>query len=110
MKNMLLLCVMLTLVFSMGCGKKEDETQTDRIGKAESSAKEKPRVVAKVPRGEETDTRITIPTIDPVSKEKLTRHETTFSYYYNNTVYYFKNEENLKTFKENPEKYITDQE
>ena len=108
MKNMLLLCVVLTLVFSVGCGKKEDEAQTDRIGEAESSVKEKPRVVAKVPAGEEANVSITIPTIDPVSKEKLTRHETTYSYYYNKTVYYFKNEENLRIFKENPEKYIAE--
>jgi YHS domain-containing protein len=91
MRNMLLLCIMLALVLSLGCGKEEETAQTE---KTESIQQEKPKVVARTPL--------------PERHEKLTSEETPYTYVYKKRLYFFKTEENLKIFKENPEKYIAE--
>ena len=105
MRKTLLLCVMLSLVFSIACGEKEETAQTEQ---AESTVKEKPRVVARAPEAERTKFDEKFPLIDPVTKEKLTGEETPYTYVYKKRVYFFKTEENLKIFKEDPEKYIAE--
>jgi YHS domain-containing protein len=105
MRNMLLLCIILALVLSLGCGKKEETAQTE---KTESVQQEKPKVVARAPLPERHDFDEKFPLIDPVTKEKLTSEETPYTYVYKKRIYFFKTEENLKIFKENPEKYIAE--
>ena len=103
MRKALLLCIMLAIVFSLGCGGKEEPAQTEQ---AESVAKEKPKVVARTPQSEHQKFDDKFLLIDPVTKEKLMGDETPYTYVYKKKLYFFKNEENLKIFKENPEKYI----
>ena len=103
MRKTLLLCTMLILVFSLGCGGNEESSQTEQ---AETTVKEKPKVVARTPQAERPKFDEKFPLIDPVTKEKLTGGETPLTYVYKKKLYFFKNEENLKMFKENPEKYI----
>lgn len=105
MRKTLLLCMVLSIVFSLGCGGNEEATQTEQ---AESTVKEKPKVVARTPQSERTDFDEKFLLIDPVSKEKLMGEETPYTYVYKKKVYFFKTEENLNIFKEDPEKYIAE--
>ena len=105
MRNALLLCIMLAIVFSLGCSEKEEPAQTEQ---AETGVKEKPKVVARTPRAERPDFDEKFPLIDPVTKEKLMGDETPYTYVYKKRLYFFKTEENLKIFKEDPEKYIAE--
>jgi len=105
MRNALLLCIMLAIVFSSGCGRKEEPAQTEE---AESAVKEKPKVVARTPRPERQKFDEKFLLIDLVTKEKLMGDETPYTYVYKKKLYFFKTEENLKIFKENPEKYIAE--
>ncbi len=112
MRKTLLLCIMLALVVSLGCGKKEEPAenagQTEQAEQSESITREKPAVVARTPESERTDFKEKFPLIDPVTKEKLTSGETPYTFVYKKKIYFFKTEENLKLFKENPEKYIAE--
>ena len=111
MKMTLLICIMLALVVSMGCGKKEEPAttdQTEQADQAKTAVKEKPAVVARTPKSERTDFKEKFPLIDPVTKEKLTSGETPYTFVYKKKLYFFKTEENLKLFKEDPEKYIAE--
>jgi YHS domain-containing protein len=105
MRNVLILCIMLAIVFSLGCGEREEPAQTEQ---AESVVKEKPKVVARAPQNERPKFDEKFLLIDPVSKEKLMGEEKPYTYVYKRKLYFFKTEENLKIFKENPEKYIAE--
>jgi len=111
MRKALFLCIMLGLVMSLGCGKKEEPAQTEQTEQTEqtkSVVREKPAVVAKAPESGRTDFKEKFPLIDPVTKEKLTDGETPYTFVYKKKIYFFKTAENLKLFKENPEKYIAE--
>ena len=111
MKMTLLICIMLALVVSLGCGEKEEPATTEQSEQAEqakSVVKEKPAVVARTPESARTDFKEKFPLIDPVTKEKLTDGETPYTFVYKKKIYFFKTAENLKLFKENPEKYIAE--
>lgn len=105
MRNMLLLCIMMILAVSLGCGEKEEAAQTEQ---AKTVIEEKPKVVARTPRAERPEFDEKFQLIDPVSKEKLVDGETPYTYVYKKKLYFFKSEENLKTFKGDPEKYIAE--
>ncbi len=105
MRIALLLCTMMILALSLGCGEKEEASQTEQ---AESVVQEKPKVVARAPLPERPEFDEKFPMIDPVSKEKLMGGETPYTYVYKKKLYFFKTEENLKTFKGDPEKYIAE--
>ncbi|HER42957.1 MAG TPA: YHS domain-containing protein [Candidatus Eisenbacteria bacterium] len=107
MKNTLLICIMLSLVLSLGCGKKEEPARTEQT---ESVVQEKPRVVARTPQSERPEFDEKFRLVDPVSNEKLMGDETPITYVYKKKLYFFKNEENLRIFKENPDKYVTESE
>jgi YHS domain-containing protein len=108
MKNALLLCIMMILVASLGCGEKEEVSETEQTEQAQSVAREKPKVVARAPQAAQQRFDEKFLLIDPVSKEKLMGEETPYTYVYKKRIYFFKTEENLKTFKGDPEKYIAE--
>ncbi len=109
MRKTLILCIMMALVVSLGCGKKEEPAEkTEQTEQTKSIVREKPAVTAKAPETGRTDFDEKFQLIDPVTKEKLMDGETPYTFVYKKRIYFFKTEENLKLFKENPEKYIAE--
>lgn len=90
MKRLLVVSLVVMLVFSFACSKKEE-----KAGEAEKAAGEKV--------GREY-TRVSL--IDPVSREFVDYEKSTYSYVYNNTKFLFENKSNMEEFKKNPEKYL----
>ncbi len=92
MKKVLVVCLMCILLFTLiaavGCSKKEE--------KAESAKKE-----------ETSKTGMKASLIDPVDKKPVDITTTPYYYVYQDVEYYFNTEENMKAFKEDPEKYLT---
>lgn len=100
MKRFWMLCLVLVIVLSFGCSKKEETGRTDVAGKSEQKMK------PSVDRPEVKSLKRSKPHIDPVSKEPITKADSLYSYKYDNWTYHFKSSENLETFKKDPEKYV----
>lgn len=84
-----LICVLLfTLVAAVGCSKKEE--------KAEETKQE-----------ETSKSGMKASLIDPVDKKPVDITKTPYYYVYKDVEYYFNTEDNMKAFKEDPEKYLT---
>jgi YHS domain-containing protein len=84
-----LVCMLLfTLVAAVGCSKKEE--------KAESAKEE-----------ETSKSGMKASLIDPVDKKPVDIAKTPYYYVYRDVEYYFNTEDNMKAFKEDPEKYLT---
>ena len=82
MKKFTAWCLVLALVVTLGCGKKEQETR-----KPVSKAK-----------------RMSL--VDPVSRNKIDPEKSEFYYVYEETEYIFENKENMEAFIQDPEKYL----
>jgi YHS domain-containing protein len=79
-----------TLVSMVGCSKKEDAEQT---AKNEETVKSGMKASL----------------VDPVDKQPVDIAKTPYYYVYRDVEYYFNSEDNMKAFKENPEKYLSDE-
>ena len=100
MRKIWILGLVLALAISVGCGKKEE------AGDTQTAVRKQPRMEPNVARPAIKSSRDRIPMIDPISRETITKADTVYTYVYGSKTYYFKNGENLETFKKNPEKYI----
>jgi YHS domain-containing protein len=92
MKKSLAICLIcalaFTLVTAVGCSKKEETAnKTRRLETSKSGMKAS--------------------LIDPVDKQPVDIQTTPYYYVYNDVEYYFNSEENMKAFKEDPEKFLT---
>lgn len=111
MKKSLLLFLVIAVALSFGCGKKEEAQKTDVAVKEEAQKTEKILTPGETP-GAEKDGTIwkTTPEkgliVDAVTGENILGGEVPYSYLYKGKTYSFKTEENLKLFKQDPQKYI----
>ena len=91
MRNILILCLALFIVFSFGCSKKQEEAP-----KTEAVQEAAPEVT-----GSQS------PMFDVVSKEEIDVTTAQYSFEYNGVIYYFTTAENMEAFKADPVKYLT---
>jgi YHS domain-containing protein len=96
MKRIVVICLVAFLVLSLGCGKKE--SQEENAQQTETSSE----TVAKGP----TQGGLRASLIDPVSKQPVDIETSPYSYIYKDTEFYFENEENMKAFMKEPEKFL----
>jgi YHS domain-containing protein len=113
MKKSLLLLLVIAVALSFGCGKKEEAQKADVAGKEEVKKTEKVFTPGEGRRVDRDSTNLktsreairAVP-IDEVTGEVITEDYIPYSYQYNGKTYFFKTEENLILFKQDPEKYI----
>lgn len=110
MRKALLLCIVVAIALSFGCGKKEEARETDVAvnEKAEKVEKELTPAGRPYPKGKPGES---VPAkkeliIDAVTGEKILSGELPYTYEYKGKTYFFKTEENLNLFKQDPLKYI----
>lgn len=111
MKKSLLLFLVIAVALSFGCGKKEEAQKTDVAVKEEVQKTEKILTPGETPGAVKDGTpRKTTPEkgliVDAVTGERIMSGEIPYSYLYKGNTYVFKTEENLKLFKQDPQKYI----
>ena len=91
MRKALVICLLCMLVFSfvtaIGCSKKEEATDDSR-------------------KVETAKTGMKASLVDPVDKEPVDIETTPYYYVYKDVEYYFNSEENMKAFRDDPEKYL----
>lgn len=100
MRNALLLILVVAIVFSFACGKKEEPAKTETVVKTQ------PKLEPRADRPEIHSARERTPLIDPVTGEAIAKSDSSYTYLYNGKTYFFESDENLELFKKDPEKYI----
>jgi YHS domain-containing protein len=111
MKKSLLLFLVIAVALSFGCGKKEEAQKADAAVKEKAQKTEKVFTPAErpYPRKAEPGEKLSpqkVILVDAVTGENFLSGETPYSYLYKGKTYLFKTEENLKLFKQDPQKYI----
>ncbi len=107
MKKSLLLILVIAVALSFGCGKKEEAQETEVAVKEDTQKTEKILTPGETPGAVKGGTRRDKPMIvDAVTGEKILSGEIPYSYLYKGKTYFFKTEENLALFKQDPQKYI----
>jgi len=107
MRKSLLLLLVIAVALSFGCGEKEEAQETDVAVKEEAQKTEKVLTPGETPGAEKDGTRRDKPMIvDAVTGEKILSGEIPYTYLYKGKTYFFKTEENLTLFKQDPQKYI----
>jgi YHS domain-containing protein len=111
MRRTLLICLVIAVALSLGCGKREEKQDAQVAAKADAQQTKKIATPAERPYpkeaapGEKTSSGKSL-IVDAVTGEKILSGEIPYSYAYKGITYFFKTEENLELFKKDPEKYI----
>jgi YHS domain-containing protein len=108
MKKALLLCVVIVLALSFGCGQKEEVQENEVAVKEDVQKTAKELTPGETPsgaaKGGTTKKKTLI--VDAVTGEKILSGELPYVYEYKGKTYFFKTEENMNLFKQDPLKYI----
>jgi YHS domain-containing protein len=114
MKKALLLCIVVVMALSSGCGNKEEAQETEVAVEEKAEKVEKELTPGEMPyeKGKPGEGMIAKKEIivDAVTGEKILSGELPYTYEYKGKTYFFKTEENLNLFKQDPLKYIDEPE
>lgn len=96
LKNLLVICLALVLLASMGCGNKTENDENSTTTQVDAAKKVPP-----------TDRGYPPDPVDPVDGSKIENlADAKYSYAYKGWNFYFNSKENYEAFKKDPEKYM----
>jgi YHS domain-containing protein len=105
-KKILVLCLVMIMTVSIGCGNDKPEKDEDAAAERMKGTKEGFKVKPQETPRSTTARASRLFAVDPVDGKLLENYNSKYYYVYKDVEYRFNSEENMLAFRKDPEKYL----